>query len=54
MALTPAWQAISTLSPQEKGKKASLARTDPCVCVYVHTSRRSQGKEPAAFGQTEA
>jgi len=30
MAATPAWQAFSTESFHEKGKKASLASADPC------------------------
>ena len=58
IAATPAWHAFSTESPQEKGKNASLASTEPCTAFFQlsalmgHCSMRSlyadAGNEAAA------
>ena len=47
--LTPAWHARSTESPQENGKNASLASTDPWTAPWqssrrVHVSLQPFGK----------
>ena len=44
IALTPAWHAISTESPQAKGKNASLAKTlDP-----IRAAAKKKAPEAAA------
>lgn len=50
MAPTPAWQAISTESFQEKGKKASEASTAPCRGGPRGWGRRPRGLSSGAGG----